>query len=445
MTARVVLGAALGWAAVVGLWTLAWGLGLGAALSVWAAGVLGAWAVAAAMKRAQRRRLAWLEARARGEPAPADADTAGLARALDLLRQEQETARRAVAERDALLDAIDDGVLALRTDGRVRRANAAARALLGLPADAQGLRPEEVSRRPQFRRLLDSARATGAAQTELPARDRRLLLKARPLPDGDLAVLVRDVTELRRLEDVRRDFVANASHELKTPLTILRGYSETLLEDHLPPELRRRFAERVLQGVERLQRLVDNLLDLSRLESGAWLLRPRWLELPAAAREAWEIVGGPARALAFTVACEEGAHRVWADPDALGRILTNLLTNALRHTADGGRVEVGSRAAPGGAVEIWVRDTGTGIPAVHLPRIFERFYRVDAGRARSEGGSGLGLAIVRHLVEAHGGEIAADSVLGEGTTIRVRLPPPINPDDTREACDPSDSCDSASE
>lgn len=441
MTGGVVLRAAVALAVLEGVWMVALGRGLGEALYVWVAGVAVAWAVAVARARAERRRLAALEARARGEAVATDPVAAPLVRALERLRQERDAARRAVAEREALLDAIDDGVLALRPDGRVRRANAAARALLGLPAEARGLRPEEVSRRPQFRRLLEEARAAGAAQAELTVRGRRLLLKARPLPDGDLAVLVRDVTELRRLEEVRRDFVANASHELQTPLTILRGYGETLLEDDLPPALRRQFAERILRGVERLQHLVDNLLDLSRLESGAWPLRPRWVALAAAAHDAWEAVGGPAHPLAFAVACPPPAAEAWADPDALGRILANVLTNAIRHTPAGGRIEVGSRRDAGG-IELWVRDTGSGIPAVHLPRIFERFYRVDPGRARAEGGSGLGLAIVRHLVEAHGGWVRAESVLGEGTTIRLWLPdPPTTDANLPSACDPSISDD----
>ncbi len=336
------------------------------------------------------------------------------------------------AEMLALIEAMSEGVLALGPDGRVRRANLAARRIFGLAGEPGGLAPHEVARRPAFLRLVDRARAgEQVSATELSFDARHLLATAQPLAQGGAVLVFLDVTELRRLEDVRRDFVANASHELKTPLTAIRGYSETLLDENLPPELRRRFAEVVKENADRLQRIVDDLLDLSRIESGGWRAEPEEVAVAEAAEEAWAVLeeAAAARGVGFEVRVAPGCGHVRADPSALRQVFTNLLDNALRHTPGGGEVTVSAGCAaaeagarPGRWLRIEVADTGSGIPAVHLPRIFERFYRVDNARARSDGGTGLGLAIVRHLVESHGGTVEAESELGRGTTIRFTLP-----------------------
>jgi signal transduction histidine kinase len=168
---------------------------------------------------------------------------------------------------------------------------------------------------------------------------------------------------------------------------------------------------------------VDDLLDLSRIESGGWRPVPRMLELEPAARDAWTAFAEQAAGnrVAFEVALSPGAHAVAADPDALRQVFTNLFDNALRHTPPGGRIRVCGDLARG-SVRLSVEDTGSGIASEHLPRIFERFYRVDPGRSRAEGGTGLGLAIVKHLVEAHGGRVEAESALGRGTTVRLMFP-----------------------
>jgi signal transduction histidine kinase len=174
-----------------------------------------------------------------------------------------------------------------------------------------------------------------------------------------------------------------------------------------------------------MQRLVDDLLDLSRIESGGWRPQPEELPLGRAIQDAWEAVAEAARhrgvALAASPATE--AQRVWADAEALHQVFINLFDNAIRHTPAGGRITVAA-LKDGGATSIEVSDTGSGIPAEHLPRIFERFYRVDPARSRDQGGTGLGLAIVKHLIEAHGGRVMAESALGQGTTIRFSLPAP---------------------
>ena len=231
-----------------------------------------------------------------------------------------------------------------------------------------------------------------------------------------------DLTGIRRLQTVRRDFVANVSHELKTPLTAIRGYAETLASELRGPSQHGHFAETIRANAERMQRLIDDLLDLSRIESGGWTPAPISIEVAAFARDLLNAYREVAdrRGLRLEVEAPE-ALRVEADQMALRQVLGNLLDNAMRYTPDGGTITVSGRERDGG-VEIAVRDTGAGIPAEHLPRIFERFYRVDAARSRAAGGTGLGLAIVKHLVEAHDGRVTAASTSGQGTTVTLWFP-----------------------
>ncbi|MEX0980237.1 MAG: HAMP domain-containing sensor histidine kinase, partial [Gemmatimonadota bacterium] len=221
-------------------------------------------------------------------------------------------------------------------------------------------------------------------------------------------------------ERVRRDFVANASHELKTPLTAVRGFAEALLEEEPPEALRRQFLGSIRDNTLRLQHLVDDLLDLSRLESGAWSPEREELSVADVATEVWEELPDEPkrRSIRFEVA---GDAELEADRRALSQIFRNLFENAVRHTEEGGRVGVEIRER-GGRIRVAVSDDGSGIPSSALPRVFERFFRADPARDRGAGGSGLGLAIVRHLVSTMGGSVRAESVLGEGTTIRFAFP-----------------------
>jgi signal transduction histidine kinase len=219
--------------------------------------------------------------------------------------------------------------------------------------------------------------------------------------------------------------VANVSHELKTPLTAITGYAETLVAEAPPESQTEKFAATILAHAHRMQRLVEDLLDLSRIESGGWRPHPVPLDVVTATRDAWAPFAERARdaGVEFKIAVAGSAERITADPDALRQILTNLFDNALRHMPRGGRVTVMVEPGAGGSgISLAVADTGTGIPEEHLPRIFERFYRVDTSRSREQGGTGLGLAIVKHLVEAHGGRVAAESALSRGTTIRLTFP-----------------------
>jgi two-component system phosphate regulon sensor histidine kinase PhoR len=243
------------------------------------------------------------------------------------------------------------------------------------------------------------------------------------LADAKGAVAVfHDMTEVRRLETVRRDFVANASHEIKTPLTAIRGFAETLLGAPLPEENARAYLRVILNHSERLSRLVEDLLELSRLESGTHELELAELDVAALAARLCEELEPRIRERDFTVDIQgAGAPHALADRRAVEQILSNLLDNALKYSEPGKRVEL-RIAAAGPAVRIEVADQGAGIPEADRARIFERFYRVDRGRSREQGGTGLGLAIVKHLVQAQGGEIWVESTPGAGSTFTFTLP-----------------------
>ncbi len=325
---------------------------------------------------------------------------------------------------DALVDAMVEGVLACDRRGTVIRANPAARRLLGYgPEDALPLLPA-LFRQKQARALADAAlRGDTVTNGELPLDDRTLLVSARPLPGGGTVLVLHEVTELRRLETVRRDFVANVSHELKTPLTSITGYVETLLHDTTDAATTRQFLSTIRKNARRMQDLIDDQLDLARIESGHYTPAPRPLDPDRAIHEAWAPFadGAARRGLTWRLEADTPTPTLFADPNAIRQILSNLFSNAIRYTGEEGSITCQVRPRDGG-VEVAISDTGIGIAGDHLPRIFERFYRVDPSRSRDEGGTGLGLAIVKHLVESHGGQAAAESTLGQGTTIRCWFP-----------------------
>jgi signal transduction histidine kinase len=262
-----------------------------------------------------------------------------------------------------------------------------------------------------------------AQPSEVRVDDRTLSLTARPLPAGGAILALYDLTPFRRLEAVRRDFVANVSHELRTPLTVISGFVETLADEELPAPLRRQFLAMTEANVRRMQRIVDDLLDLSRIESGGWLPNPADLDVRALMAEITAPLQEQAegKGVRLETQIATGAQTAYIDPTAARQILSNLAENALRHTSTGSVTLFADPSAEG--VWLGVRDSGTGIAEEHLPRIFERFYRADPGRSREAGGTGLGLSIVRHLAEAHGGRIRAESTIGAGTEIAVLLPP----------------------
>jgi two-component system phosphate regulon sensor histidine kinase PhoR len=411
--------------------------------------LLGLLVATATARRAHRRvaRLARSTRRlAAGETvpylAPERADDLG-----DLEGQFAEMARSIVAtigelrleqERmEAILRGMVEGVVVTDLAMRVVLLNARARELLDIPAVGAELgRPlVELVRDPALqesaRELRDGAPVVSQDVT-LGGRGGRLLqLNAARLTGADgrafgFVLVLHDVTELRRLEVIRRDFVANVSHELRTPLTAIKGYAETLLgpagDDR---ETARRFLAVIDRHSERLGRLTDDLLTLSDLELGRTPLHLAPIEVAPTLEDVLQILDERAARteVRLTADVAPGTPAVLADGDRLRQVLINLIDNAIKFTQAGGRVSV--HAAPSdrpGMVEITIEDTGIGIPAQDLPRLTERFFRVDKARSRALGGTGLGLAIVKHLLQAHGGTLDITSTIGHGTTVRIDLP-----------------------
>lgn len=345
------------------------------------------------------------------------------------------------AELSSVLGAMREGVIALGPGERVTRVNPAAAAFLGTTAEAaRGRLLGEVLRHAEAARvaraaldgreesgeaeLLVSAPATGRYGTTI---DKRVFqIHGAPLPGRNGAVLVlHDVTDLRRLEVIRQDFVANASHEIRTPTAAIQAAIETLAD---APDMgqadRDRFMGMLSRQSLRLSAIVEDLLTLSRLERGTTLDRAKLEEHPLApvleaAAEACAPRAAAAKVL-VEVSCEDSLS-LPCDPVMLERAIVNLMENAIKYGASGGRVEVAARHE-GGHMAISVRDFGHGIPTEHLSRIFERFYRTDKARSREQGGTGLGLSIVKHIAEGHGGVVKVESAVDAGSTFSLHLP-----------------------
>jgi signal transduction histidine kinase len=240
---------------------------------------------------------------------------------------------------------------------------------------------------------------------------------------GDLAESLTQLSaRLQALEGLRREFIVNVSHELSSPLTIASGFAATLARHDPPAESRKQFARAILSNTHRMQRVVENMLDLSRIESGSWIPRLERVDLRDMIADIFDAIGPAAEQKNIQLRSEVDAKHavIQADPTWVRQIIGNLTENALRHTVRGEIVAFVKGEA--GGTWLGVRDTGEGITPYHLPRIFERLYRADPGRARPSGGSGLGLAIVKHMAEAHGGTVSAESTVGVGTTVRVFFP-----------------------
>ena len=337
-------------------------------------------------------------------------------------------------ERDLLskvLDRMQEGVLLVDGEGRVALANPALREMLLLQNDIAGKLLLEVARNADLKLLLDAAReATQPLSSELELgtlKPRRVLVHASALSDSDdpgsLLVVFVDVTDLRRLETLRRDFVANVSHELRTPIAAIRSSAETVLRalgEQTGPAVE--FVQIIERQSERLQRLVEDLLDLSRIESREFRFELHPVRVGEPLGHALSLLRERASQRRVQLVSEVSTELLArADARALEQVLTNLLDNAVKYGREGGRVVVRAQEE-GNELLIRVQDDGPGIEARHLPRLFERFYRVDAGRSRDLGGTGLGLSIVKHLVEGMGGQVDVQSAPGKGTTFEVTLP-----------------------
>ena len=360
----------------------------------------------------------------------APGEVGDLARAVYRLA-EQLGARLATLEAEEsllteLFDSLAEGAIAVDASRQVMRINDVGRVLAGVDGEV----PFPVDRLPANADLRDSLEAALSGRVidarEITLHDRSISLVARPLTDGGAVLAMYDLTPIRRLEQVRRDFVANVSHELRTPLTIVGGYAETLADDDAMPVANRQlFVQTILSNTRRMQRIVDDLLDLSRIESGGWRPNPIWCRVPDVVADVMLASASAAKAKDVVVRADiaPDAERLFADPTALRQVLGNLVENAVRHTS-AGTVRIATRR-DGELITLVVTDTGSGIPPEHLPRIFERFYRADPARSREQGGTGLGLSIVRHLVESHGGVASAESTAGVGTTIQTTWPIPV--------------------
>jgi two-component system, OmpR family, phosphate regulon sensor histidine kinase PhoR len=330
---------------------------------------------------------------------------------------------------ETLLNSMQDAVIAVSADGLVQWANQPMNRMV-----PQGTRLQqpvvETIRDPDFLATVKDATVsrevkTARATSIVPGR--AFDVTAAPLPDGGAVAVLRDLTETERVEKTRRDFIANVSHELRTPLTSIQGYAETLLdttpENGAPT---REFLEIIRKNSSRMARLTEDLLTLARVESGETRFDVEPVPPAELLHDAEESFREIARTHGIDLRIQdhpipESLAAVLADREAIHQVFSNLIDNALKYGASGGRIVLGARTVPH-AVEFSVRDFGAGIASEHLPRLFERFYRVDKARSRESGGTGLGLAIAKHIMLAHGGSIRAESELAHGAIFLFTLP-----------------------
>jgi len=351
-----------------------------------------------------------------------------VASALDKTARKLEDGFRALENSrqtlEALLNSMQEAVIAVADDGRVLWANQRMERLLpsgvrlGSPL-VQSVRDPEILSSVQT--ALDTRDVTIAHAAKIFS-GRIFDVTAAPMPGGGVVAVLHDQTEIERVEKTRRDFIANVSHELRTPLTSIQGYSETLLENQNIPDHVREFLEIIRKNAARMGHLTEDLLVLTRVESGDQhfnfhLTTPR--ELLEDAVETFHDVAA-LRGVDLSL-MNTASSSVSVDRDAIHQVFSNLIDNALKYGVTGGKILVGACETEEG-VQFYVRDFGEGIPSEHLPRLFERFYRVDKARSRESGGTGLGLAIAKHVVRAHGGTIKAESELNHGSTFYFTLP-----------------------
>ncbi|MCU1255184.1 MAG: multi-sensor signal transduction histidine kinase, partial [Candidatus Angelobacter sp.] len=390
--------------------------------------------IAEVISRRLRRIVRFAEKIAAGDLSARIAETSGdeiaqVAMALDRTARRLEENFAAVkesrSELEALLNSMTDGVIAVSPDLKVRWANHAIGGILHHPVRI-GVPVIELLRHPDFlatiNDVLQSKHRESTIATSLSGR-RSFSVTAEPLPDGGVVSVLHDISEIERVEKTRRDFIANVSHELRTPLTSIRGYAETLLEsDGLLNDNARDFLQVIRRNAERMGRLTEDLLVLARVESGEEKLDVRPQDARQLLAEAASSLQENARAARVDLTVEEIPDwSVLADSYAVQQVFSNLISNGLRYAQSGKKIVVGAQERESG-IEFFVRDYGPGIASEHLPRIFERFYRVDKARSRESGGTGLGLAIVKHIVLNHGGTVRVESTVGHGTTFFFLLP-----------------------
>jgi two-component system phosphate regulon sensor histidine kinase PhoR len=355
-------------------------------------------------------------------------------RSLAVQKEQQEQASAQIlAQQQAVFNSMAEGVLVLDGAGRVQLVNQSLQNLFALKGDLRGQTMMEALRLPELADLVKQLQRQRTMQShtiELPGIEERWVeVSAAALLDRDGAphgaiLVFHDLTRIKQLERTRQEFVANVSHELRTPLSLIKGFVETLLEGAKnDPEKATRFLQTIEKHADRLTFLIEDLLTISRLESGQIVMNLQPVDLREETRRVIDDLQSRADEKQIrmdnTVPAGLSAR---ADADRLQQVLFNLVENAIKYGRNGGAVTIGGKDGGEGKVEMWVRDDGPGIPAESRERVFERFYRVDRARSRESGGTGLGLSIVKHIVQAHGGEVWLKSDLGSGTTFHFTLP-----------------------
>ena len=344
-------------------------------------------------------------------------------------RVEESYARVQTSQREleTLLNSMQDAVVAVDIDGRIQWANRSMDRVLQRAPRLNSPLIDSV-RDPDFLAAIQEAardQVVTSARSNTIVSGRTFDVTAAPMPGGGSVAVLRDLTETERMEKSRRDFIANVSHELRTPLTSIQGYTETLLDSPIEDNHVREFLEIIRKNGARMSRLTEDLLTLARVESGEQRFGIQQVSVEELLQDAWESFREVARPYGVELLIENSvpASQVNADREAIHQIFSNLIENALKYAASGKKIILGARAAASG-IEFYVQDFGPGISSEHLPRLFERFYRVDKARSRESGGTGLGLAIAKHIVLAHGGAIRAESDLNHGSTFLFILPVP---------------------
>jgi two-component system phosphate regulon sensor histidine kinase PhoR len=338
-----------------------------------------------------------------------------------------------------VLKRMAEGVLVVDEKGRIRMVNEALRKLFSLPQEVLDKSLLELIRHAELEKAFRQAITNGkGSDFELtlpffPEKNFEVNVvsissstefgKEAGKIEGAIAVF-HDISRLKELERVRQDFVANVSHELRTPLTAIKGYAETLLDGALKEEVAFSFLQVIKRHTDRLTKIVEDLLMLSKIESRGFQLNLEPLSLSEVIHDALDVIRENAEKKKISIIKHEvpGSLLVKADRNHLAQVLINLLDNAIKYNREGGGITISAALKGQKAIEVSIHDNGIGIPPQDLPRIFERFYRVDKGRSQELGGTGLGLSIVKHLVQAHGGRVWVQSRLGEGSTFYFTIP-----------------------
>ena len=356
------------------------------------------------------------------------------------LREKVEEISRGRDYFETVLKGMAEGILVVDGRGRILMVNDALRQFLSLPLKVTDRTPLEIIRNAELegaiRKVIQEGKST-TFELNLPTPGGKMfevhVVGILPSPEGKkregnqvkgAIAVFHEITRLKELERIRQDFVANVSHELRTPLTTIKGYAETLLEGALKEEVAFQFVQVIKRHTDRLAKIVEDLLTLSKIESREFQLKVEHLSLSDLIGEVLDVVREPAEKKKISLSYDKFASPLFVRGDRhyLEQVFVNLLDNAIKYGREGGKITISTAEKSPTKIEISVQDDGIGIPKEDLPRIFERFYRVDKGRSQELGGTGLGLSIVKHIVQAHGGRVWVESQLGQGSVFYFTLP-----------------------